>query len=77
VLVSAAAGVAERYPPELADLLLGNPDDAGELAERLRAWRANLEAWPGRVAALAADLRGRTWDDMGRDFVAAVEGSAG
>jgi glycosyltransferase involved in cell wall biosynthesis len=72
VLVSAAAGVAERYPPELADLLLGNPDDAGELADRLRAWRRDLDRWPGRVAGLTAALRARTWDDMAAEFVAAV-----
>ncbi len=72
VLVSAAAGVAERYPPELADLVLPDPEDARALADRLRAWRRDLEAWPARVAGFAAALRAYTWDDMAAAFVAAV-----
>ncbi|HET6574195.1 MAG TPA: glycosyltransferase family 4 protein [Fimbriiglobus sp.] len=72
VLVSATAGVAERYPPELSDLLLPDPDDTAGLADRLRAWRRDLEAWPGRVAELSAALRAITWDDMATDFVRAA-----
>jgi len=72
VLVSAAAGVAERYPPELADLVLPDPEDAAALADRLRTWRRDLESWPARVAPLAADLRAYTWDDMAAAFVRAV-----
>jgi glycosyltransferase involved in cell wall biosynthesis len=74
-VVSAAAGVAERFPTELGDLLLGNPDDAGELADRLRGWRRDLDAWPARVAPVSAALRARTWDDMSAEFVSAVGGS--
>ena len=36
VLVSAAAGIAERYPPDLSALLLTQPDDASVLADHLR-----------------------------------------
>jgi glycosyltransferase involved in cell wall biosynthesis len=74
VLVTATAGVAERYPTDLADLLLSDPDSAADLVARLRAWRRGLEAWPARVAALAAALRAYTWDDMAADFVEAVDG---
>jgi glycosyltransferase involved in cell wall biosynthesis len=72
VLVSVGAGIAERYPPELADLVLPDPEDAAALADRLRAWRRDLEAWPARVAPLAADLRAYTWDDMAAAFVRAA-----
>jgi glycosyltransferase involved in cell wall biosynthesis len=72
VLVSAAAGASERYPPELAELVLPDPEDAAALADRLRAWRRDLEAWPARVAPLAADLRAYTWDDMAAAFVRAA-----
>jgi len=72
VVVSSAAGVSERYLSELADLVVPDPDDAGGLADRLWAWRRDLEAWPGRVAKLAAALRAYTWDDMAREFVDAV-----
>jgi glycosyltransferase involved in cell wall biosynthesis len=71
-IVSASAGVAERFPAGLGGLLLGNPDDAGELADRLRAWRRDFDAWPARIAPFSAALRARTWDDMSSEFVAAV-----
>jgi glycosyltransferase involved in cell wall biosynthesis len=67
-IVSAPAGVAERYPADLTDLLLTDPDDAGELADRLRYWRANCETFATRVQPLADRLRARTWDDMARDI---------
>src|SRR5262249_37199732 len=41
-IVSAVAGVAEEYPPELADAILNDPDDPGELAARLRQWKADI-----------------------------------
>ena len=40
-LVSARAGVAERYPAELSDLLLPDAEDADDLAARLERWYAN------------------------------------
>src|SRR5205807_4892796 len=40
-VVSACAGVAEEYPADLADMLLPDPDDATDLAARLRRWRAD------------------------------------
>ena len=66
-------GVAEHYPPDLADLLVQDPNDAGELADRLRHWRGTLDWWPGRVAPLAEVLRERTWAAMAAEFVRAVE----
>jgi len=72
VIVSAAAGVSEHYPADLADLVLTDPDNPGELADRLRHWRANLDDFVGRIRPLADELRSHTWADMARDFVAAV-----
>ena len=72
IVVSSAAGVSERFPSELADLIVPAPEDAGGLADRLWAWRRDLEAWPARVAGLGAALRAYTWDDMAAEFVAAV-----
>jgi glycosyltransferase involved in cell wall biosynthesis len=71
-VVSADAGVAERYPPELADWLLPNPDDAADLAARLRRWREDLTNARDRVRPLAAQLRGYTWDDMARHLLVAI-----
>jgi glycosyltransferase involved in cell wall biosynthesis len=72
VVVSAAAGVSEQYPPELTELVLPDPEDAAGLAERLRAWRRDLESWPRRVAGLAETFRGYTWDHMADAFMRAV-----
>lgn len=75
-LVSASAGVAERYPTALADLLIRNPDDGPELAERLRRWRSGIDRFRSLVAPVASELGARTWDTMARDIVACVEESA-
>src|SRR5207237_10685905 len=56
-IVSAVAGVAEEYPPELAGMLLRNPDDAADLAARLRQWRADIPGWRARFGPLSDRLR--------------------
>jgi glycosyltransferase involved in cell wall biosynthesis len=71
-LVSASAGVAERYPPELHGLLLPDPDDATDLAARLRSWRNALAVYHTQVAPLGQTLRARTWDHCAADIVAWV-----
>ncbi len=77
VIVSTAAGVAERYPSDLTELLLHDPENADELAACLRHWRANLDAFRDRIRPFSEQLRGHTWDDMARQFAAVVgEGSA-
>src|SRR5439155_10281658 len=47
-VVSRVAGVAEQYTPDLADAVLADPDDPGELADRLRRWRADVPGWRAR-----------------------------
>lgn len=73
-IVSRSAGVAERYPADLAgDLLIDNPSDPDELARRLRGWRADVEGWKRRVRPFSDLLRARSWDDMAAEFVAVAE----
>ena len=67
-LVSSRAGVAERYPLELRSLLLGDPDSADELLERLVAWRGDRELTL-RVESFAKELRARSWDQMACEIV--------
>jgi glycosyltransferase involved in cell wall biosynthesis len=77
VIVSAAAGVSERYPKELAELILNDPENAWELADRLRHWRKNLDTFADRIRPVSDILRSRTWMDMAREIqVAVVEGAA-
>jgi glycosyltransferase involved in cell wall biosynthesis len=65
-LVSRSAGVAERYPEELRELLLPDPDDVEDLVRRVVAWRSADEELRRRVGGLSATLRAWTWDDMAR-----------
>lgn len=63
-LVTRTAGVAERYPGNLQDLLIPDPDDPLDLAARLRGWRERSAAYRSAAASLSAVLRSHTWDDM-------------
>jgi glycosyltransferase involved in cell wall biosynthesis len=69
-LVSASAGVAERYPAALGEWLLPDPDDAADLAARLRAWRSDPQAYRARVAPLSEVLRARSWSQCAAEIVA-------
>ncbi len=75
-VVSAVAGVAERYPSELAGLVLPDPDDAADLARRLRVWRRDAAGWRDRVRPLSDALRGRSWADMAREVVEVVRATS-
>jgi len=74
-IVSRDAGVAERIPHALDGLLLDDPEDVGELAERLRGWRAGMEAHRAAAMELSGGLRGWTWDHMAARIVDIVEGA--
>jgi glycosyltransferase involved in cell wall biosynthesis len=75
-LVSRSSGVAERYPGDLSDLLIENPESVGEVGERLRAWRAHLEAWRDRLVPLSGALRARSWDAMAEDLTRLADQAA-
>jgi glycosyltransferase involved in cell wall biosynthesis len=75
-LVSSRAGVAERYPPELQDLLIADSEDPAALADRLIHWRANLERFRAAVIPLSSTLRSYTWDHMAERIVQIVREAA-
>jgi glycosyltransferase involved in cell wall biosynthesis len=75
-IVSRHAGVAERVPAALAPLLIADPEDAGEVAARLRAWQAEREAYRAHAADFAAALHAWTWDDMAGRVVDILERAA-
>lgn len=66
-LVSASAGIAERYPSALAELLLEAPEDAAALEASLRNWRTHHERLRGATRDLSVLLRQRTWHVMADD----------
>ncbi len=71
--VTRTAGVAGRYPPELAELLLDAPPEAADIVGRLRRWREDVAGYRARVASFGADLRQRSWRDMAREIVDIME----
>jgi glycosyltransferase involved in cell wall biosynthesis len=75
-VVSRGAGATERMPPEMDPLLIGDPDDAGEVAERLVAWSADRDRYRALAAETSARLAQWTWDDMAARIVDIVEGAA-
>ncbi len=72
-IVSANAGVAERYPADLSGLLLTNPEDVEELIARLRGWRNALETYCQLTGSLATELRRYTWTDMAAKIVQIIQ----
>ena len=73
--VTRCAGIAERFPTELGDLLLDDPPDDVQLCERLLVWHKNIDGYRQMTLPFAEQLRRRTWSDMAAEFVAAVDGS--
>jgi glycosyltransferase involved in cell wall biosynthesis len=67
-LVSADAGVAERYPSELSELLLDDPESVSALEDRLKSWRANHERLRDATLELSPRLRERTWQTMAQEI---------
>jgi glycosyltransferase involved in cell wall biosynthesis len=72
-IVSRSAGVAERYPVELDELLLLDAENADDLAERMLHWRSRIDEFKRRIAPFGATLRGWTWRDMAAQMVAVAE----
>jgi glycosyltransferase involved in cell wall biosynthesis len=72
-VVSANAGAAEQYTPDLAPLILPDPDDADDLARRLLVWRADPDGWRRRFLPVSEALRSYTWADMAARIVGLAE----
>jgi glycosyltransferase involved in cell wall biosynthesis len=71
-MVSANAGVAELYPPDLRKWLLSDPRDHHELVNKMRQWRSDIEAGRRSFEGFSARLRERSWQVMADDFIALV-----
>jgi glycosyltransferase involved in cell wall biosynthesis len=67
-IVSAGAGVAERYPAELSEFLLQDPNDAGEVSRRVVSLTDNLTQSKEKFSQFQRDLSRFTWRDMARDM---------
>jgi glycosyltransferase involved in cell wall biosynthesis len=71
-IVSANAGMAELYPPALRSWLLADATDHHELANKLKAWRRDIEGAQKAFAPFGSTLRQRSWQAMADDFIALV-----
>lgn len=74
-IVSAGAGVAERYSSDLSPLLLPDPVDACDLAARMLHWRRDMAGWRKRLEPTMHVLRTYTWNDMASRIVNLAESS--
>jgi len=74
-LVSETAGVAERYPSYLKDLLLPKDGDVADLVARLFHWRKTPDEYRKLVKSFSKQLRGYTWDDMAKSLLDKIEDS--
>jgi glycosyltransferase involved in cell wall biosynthesis len=72
VFVTRCAGIAERFPVDLKDLLLDDPPDALQLCSRLKDWHKDLDGYRCRILPFSEELRRRTWSDMAAEFVQAM-----
>lgn len=63
-MITETAGIAERYPAELRDWLIPDPDDATDLVGRLDRWRSGIEGLRPALDRFSTELRSHTWDDM-------------
>ncbi len=64
VIVSATAGIAERMPSDLGDLLLDDVNSAADLSRRLQRWRAQQDAFRdgrARLEPCCVSAAGTTW----------------
>jgi glycosyltransferase involved in cell wall biosynthesis len=75
--VSRTAGIADRYPESLAEFLIPDPDDAADLADRLRRWRSRIDADRALAAPFGQALRDHTWDHMAEQIAALIDAQGG
>jgi glycosyltransferase involved in cell wall biosynthesis len=69
-MVSAKAGVAEVYPPELRSYLLSHPQDHQQLAQMLRRWSGEIGKARAEFTGFSEQLRQRSWRQMADEFIA-------
>lgn len=75
-LVSGRAGVVERFPRDLAPMVLANPESVPDLVAGLERWRAGSAEWRARADAFGHVLRQYSWRDMARRIVEVVDAGA-
>jgi glycosyltransferase involved in cell wall biosynthesis len=75
-IVSSNAGVAERYPVDLSDLLLPDPEDAEDLAARMIRWNSDIDGFKRRIGPMAGMLREHTLGAMANQISTLIDNGA-
>ena len=75
-LVSADAGIAERYPAFLRQLLIASPADEASVCQSLLRWHRSRRELAEQVRPLADQLRRHDWDAMSEQIRSLVDGTA-
>jgi glycosyltransferase involved in cell wall biosynthesis len=75
-IVSRCAGIVEQFPHNVEGLLLQDPRNAAELADRFRTWRADPVGWCERFNKVAGALRRYSWAEMAARIVDLAESQA-
>jgi glycosyltransferase involved in cell wall biosynthesis len=73
VIITASAGLVERFPADIAGLLLPDPPTAESLVARLQQWSAAPELWRRRFEPASQSLRSHRSDEMARQIVNLVK----
>jgi glycosyltransferase involved in cell wall biosynthesis len=76
VLVSASAGVAERLPECMNDMLLPDAISPAELAGRIAGMASGIGSATTRARQWASAARSHSWAEMAAELVSAVRGGA-
>jgi glycosyltransferase involved in cell wall biosynthesis len=71
-VVSANAGIAERFSTDLRMLLLKDPTDVDLCVEKLKLWRADIGQWKRAAVGMSAKFRARSWQTMAAEIVCAI-----
>jgi len=74
-IVSARAGIVERFSDQQRGLALDDSEDAAELVAKLVRWRLEPGGWRRRFEPLAEALTATSWDDMAAGIVAIASGT--
>jgi glycosyltransferase involved in cell wall biosynthesis len=72
-LASRDSGVAEQFTESLTELLIPDPNDAGDLARRLKIWRSKPELLKDATSSVSERLRLRSWGVVAREFIEVME----
>ena len=74
-MVTKSSGIAERFPQDLRDMLIEDPEDAAGIANQLLAWRSQIPSWKLRIDNFRQQLCGHSWRDMTERILELVDGS--